>query len=126
MLLITTSFSSLTGDGCSCWKTSRQFTSFWKKSFSFVLFNDVSERTFGILMSQPARGKDMGLLCLHSFIYFIGENLVLGFQLLCPLALVSVFPLLWYTVSSRVKIPKFGQSHALIRAPKYSSALACH
>ena len=91
-----------------------------------MLFNDISERTFGILMPQPARGKDMGLLCLHSFIYFIGENLVLGFLSLCPLALVSVFPLLWYTVSSRVKIPKFGQSHALIRAPKYSSYLACH
>ena len=74
-------------------------------------------------MPQPARGKDMGLLCLHTFIYFIGENLVLGFLSLCPLAFVSIFPLLWYTVSSRVKIPKSGQSYALIRAPKYSSAL---
>ena len=89
-------------------------------------FNDVSERPFGIPMPQPACGKDMGLLCLHSFIYLIGENLVLGFLSLCPLALVSVCPLLRYTVSSRVKIHKFGQSHALIRAPKYSSALGCH
>ena len=77
-------------------------------------------------MPQPARGKDMRLLHLHSFIYFIGENLVLGFLSLCPLALVSVFPLVWYTVSSRVKISKFGQSHALIRTLKYSSALGCY
>ena len=75
-------------------------------------------------MPQPARGKDMRLLCLHSFIYFIGENLVLGFLLLCPLALVLFFPLLWYTVSSRIKIPKFGQSHALIRAPSIHQLLA--
>ena len=87
-----------------------------------MLFNDVSERTFGIPMAQPACGKAMGLLSLHSFKYFIGENLVLGFLSLCPLALVSVFPLLRYTVSSRITIPKFGQSHAHIRAPKYISS----
>ena len=87
-------------------------------------FNDVSERPFGIPMSQPARGKNMGLLCLHSFIYLIGENLVLGFLSLCPLALVSVFPLLRYTVSSRVKIPKFGQSHALSELPSIHQLLA--
>ena len=58
-----------------------------------MLFNDISERTFGILMPQPARGKDMGLLCLHSFIYFIGENLVLGFVAV-PISLGICFPLI--------------------------------
>ena len=66
----------------------------------------------------------MGLLCLHSLIYIIGENLVLGFLSLCPVALVSVFPLLRYTVSSRVKMPKFGQSHALIELPSIHQLLA--
>ena len=75
-------------------------------------------------MPQPARGKDMGLLYLHSLIYFIGENLVLGFLSLCPLALVSVFLLLGILSVLGLKCPSLDNLMPLSELPSINQLLA--